>query len=60
MLQQKFQTELMSAQDQRLRATTEALVHMKVLKLHAWEERFKKNIENLLIVEFEWLSTVQF
>eukprot|EP00253_Pinus_taeda_P026999 PITA_26999 len=59
-LQQKFQTELMSAQDQRLRATTEALVHMKVLKLHAWEERFKKRIEKLRMVEFKWLSAVQF
>lgn len=59
-LQHKFQTELMSAQDQRLRATTEALVHMKVLKLHAWEERFKESIEKLRKLEFKWLSAVQF
>eukprot|EP00253_Pinus_taeda_P010159 PITA_10159 len=59
-LQQKFQTELMSAQDQRLRATTEALVCMKVLKLHAWEEPFKENIEKLRKVEFKFLSAVQF
>eukprot|EP00253_Pinus_taeda_P018423 PITA_18423 len=59
-LQQKFQTELMSAQDQRLRATTEALACMKVLKLHAWEEPFKENIEKLRKVEFKFLSTVQF
>eukprot|EP00253_Pinus_taeda_P030801 PITA_30801 len=59
-LQQKFQIELMSAQDQRLRATTEALVCMKVLKLHAWEERFKENIEKLRKVEFKFLSAVQF
>lgn len=59
-LQHKFQTELMSAQDERLRAVTEALVHMKVLKLHAWEEYFKSGIEKLRKVEYKWLSAVQF
>ncbi|KAH9311568.1 hypothetical protein KI387_026603 [Taxus chinensis] len=59
-LQLKFQTELMSVQDERLRAITEALVHMKVLKLHAWEEHFKAVIENLRKVEYKWLSAVQF
>ncbi|GLJ26358.1 hypothetical protein SUGI_0507790 [Cryptomeria japonica] len=59
-LQHKFQTELMSAQDERLRAVTEALIHMKVLKLHAWEENFKCGIEKLRKVEIEWLSAVQF
>eukprot|EP01018_Ginkgo_biloba_P021064 Gb_14268 [translate_table: standard] len=46
-LQHKFQTELMSAQDEQLRATSEALVHMKVLKLHAWEEHFREAIEKM-------------
>ncbi|XP_057869707.2 ABC transporter C family member 10 [Cryptomeria japonica] len=59
-LQHKFQTELMSAQDERLRAVTEALVHMKVLKLHAWEEHFKYGIEKLRNIEYKWLSAVQF
>uniref|UniRef100_A0A0D6QX25 ABC transporter C family member 10 n=1 Tax=Araucaria cunninghamii TaxID=56994 RepID=A0A0D6QX25_ARACU len=59
-LQHKFQTELMVAQDERLRAITEALVHMKVLKLHAWEENFKAVIEKLRKVEYKWLSAVQF
>ncbi|GLJ25991.1 hypothetical protein SUGI_0498560 [Cryptomeria japonica] len=59
-LQRKFLTELMSAQDERLRAVTEALVHMKVLKLHAWEEYFKLGIEKLRKVEYTWLSAAQF
>eukprot|EP01018_Ginkgo_biloba_P016000 Gb_31620 [translate_table: standard] len=58
-LQHKFQTKLMSAQDERLRATSEALVHMKVLKLHAWEEHFREAIEKLRKVEYKWLSAVQ-
>ncbi|KAJ0099462.1 hypothetical protein Patl1_20292 [Pistacia atlantica] len=46
-LQHKFQSKLMVAQDERLKATTEALVNMKVLKLYAWETHFKNFIENL-------------
>ena len=47
------------AQDERLRASSEALVNMKVLKLYAWETHFKKVIENLRKVEYNWLSKVQ-
>ena len=59
-LQHKFQTELMSAHDQWLRATTKALVHMKIPKLHAWEECFKEGIEKLRKLEFKWTFAVQF
>ncbi|XP_044468025.1 ABC transporter C family member 10-like [Mangifera indica] len=58
-LQHKFQSKLMVAQDERLKACTEALVNMKVLKLYAWETHFKKAIENLRKVEYKWLSAVQ-
>ncbi|KAL5540879.1 hypothetical protein UlMin_043271 [Ulmus minor] len=58
-LQHKFQSKLMTAQDERLRATSEALVNMKVLKLYAWEKHFKNVIENLRKVEHKWLSAVQ-
>ncbi|GMI99648.1 multidrug resistance-associated protein 14, ATP-binding cassette C10 [Hibiscus trionum] len=58
-LQHKFQRNLMVAQDARLKASSEALINMKVLKLYAWESHFKKVIENLRAVEYKWLSAVQ-
>lgn len=58
-LQHKFQSKLMVAQDERLKATSEALVNMKVLKLYAWETNFKNAIEGLRNVELKWLSAVQ-
>lgn len=58
-LQHKFQSKLMVAQDERLKASSEALVNMKVLKLYAWETHFKNVIETLRGVEIKWLSAVQ-
>ncbi|KAI8007328.1 ABC transporter C family member 10 [Camellia lanceoleosa] len=58
-LQHKFQSKLMVAQDDRLKATSESLVNMKVLKLYTWESHLKNVIENLRKVECKWLSTVQ-
>jgi ABC-type bacteriocin/lantibiotic exporter with double-glycine peptidase domain len=55
-LQHKFQSKLMEAQDVRLKAMSESLVHMKILKLYAWEAHFKKVIEGLREVEYKWLS----
>ncbi|XP_027367226.1 ABC transporter C family member 10-like [Abrus precatorius] len=58
-LQHKFQSKLMGAQDERLKACSEALVNMKVLKLYAWETNFRNAIERLRNVELKWLSAVQ-
>ncbi|CAL5209421.1 unnamed protein product [Lathyrus oleraceus] len=58
-LQHKFQSKLMVAQDERLKAISEALVNMKVLKLYAWETSFKNSIEGLRNEELKWLSAVQ-
>ncbi|KAG0571068.1 hypothetical protein KC19_6G208800 [Ceratodon purpureus] len=58
--QNKYQTELMSSRDACLRATTEALRNMKILKLQAWEDRFKEQILKLREVEMNWLSKVLF
>ncbi|KAF7821792.1 ABC transporter C family member 10-like [Senna tora] len=58
-LQHKFQSKLMVAQDERMKASSEALVNMKVLKLYAWETHFKNAIESLRKVELKWLSAVQ-
>ncbi|XP_037466743.1 ABC transporter C family member 10-like [Triticum dicoccoides] len=59
-LQHKFKSKLMEAQDARLKAMCESFVHMKVLKLYAWESHFKKVIEGLREVEYKWLSAFQF
>ncbi|CAL9180811.1 unnamed protein product [Musa hybrid cultivar] len=56
---QSYQSEFMSAQDERLRATTEALNSMKIIKLQSWEEHFRKMIQDLRDVEFKWLSEIQ-
>ncbi|CAL5017928.1 unnamed protein product [Urochloa decumbens] len=58
-LQHKFQSELRKAQDVRLKAMSESLTHMKVLKLYAWEKHFKMAIEGLREVEYKWLSAFQ-
>ncbi|KAI9086573.1 hypothetical protein K1719_031434 [Acacia pycnantha] len=58
-LQHRFQTKLMVAQDERLKASSEALVNMKVLKLYAWETHFKNTIESLRKVELKCLTSVQ-
>ncbi|XP_058749980.1 ABC transporter C family member 10-like [Vicia villosa] len=57
-LQHKFLSKLLLAQDERLKACSEALVNVKVLKLYAWEIHFKNVIESLRIVELKWLSSV--
>ncbi|OEL33335.1 ABC transporter C family member 10 [Dichanthelium oligosanthes] len=58
-LQHKFQSKLMEAQGVRLKAMSESLTHMKVLKLYAWENHFRKVIEGLREVECKWLSAYQ-
>jgi hypothetical protein len=58
-LQHRFQSKLMEAQDVRLKAMSQSLLHMKVLKLYAWEGHFKKVIEGLREVEYKWLWAFQ-
>ncbi|EFJ08247.1 hypothetical protein SELMODRAFT_132012 [Selaginella moellendorffii] len=59
-IQQKCQAMLMAAQDERLRATSEALRNMKILKLQAWEDKFMAAIQNLRDAEFQWIRGVQY
>lgn len=58
-LQHRFQSKLMESQDERLKAMSEALVYMKVLKLYAWETHFKNVIDRLREVECRWLKAFQ-
>ncbi|KAK6155614.1 hypothetical protein DH2020_009862 [Rehmannia glutinosa] len=55
----QVQSKLMVAQDERLKAMSEALVNMKVLKLYAWETHFRHVIEKLRLIEDKWLKAVQ-
>ncbi|KAJ9706091.1 hypothetical protein PVL29_001589 [Vitis rotundifolia] len=57
-LQLKYQIKLMAAQDRKLKAFTESLTNMKILKLYAWETHFKNVIEGLRKEESQWLSAV--
>lgn len=56
---QDCQAKFMVAQDGRLRATSEALNNMKIIKLQSWEQHFRSMIESLRDVEFKWLSEIQ-
>ncbi|XP_026440973.1 ABC transporter C family member 10-like [Papaver somniferum] len=58
-LQLKFQLKLVVAQDKRLKAISEAIVNMKVLKLYAWEMYFKSVIERLRKEEVKILKASQ-
>ncbi|KAK2366481.1 ABC transporter C family member [Trifolium repens] len=58
-LQHKYQSKLMVAQDERLKASSEALVNMKVLKLYAWEKHFKNVVDCLRNAELKLLYAVQ-
>ncbi|KEH17370.1 ABC transporter family protein [Medicago truncatula] len=58
-LEHKFQRQLMVAQDERLKASFESFVTMKVLKLYAWETHFKNVVYYLRNVELKLLSAVQ-
>ncbi|XP_076895608.1 ABC transporter C family member 10-like [Bidens hawaiensis] len=57
-LQLKILRKLMVAQDRRLKAITETVTNMKVLKLYAWEKHFQKAAEKLRNEEMRWLSAV--
>ncbi|XP_020574947.1 ABC transporter C family member 8-like [Phalaenopsis equestris] len=58
-IMQYYQAQFMLAQDERLRATSEILNNMKIIKLQSWEERFRRMVESLRDVEFKWLKNIQ-
>ncbi|WVZ23660.1 hypothetical protein V8G54_002204 [Vigna mungo] len=56
---QKCMAQFMISQDERLRATSEILNSMKIIKLQSWEDKFKSLVEKLRAKEFTWLSKAQ-
>ncbi|KAL8146887.1 hypothetical protein AgCh_004571 [Apium graveolens] len=53
--QENYQDNLMSAKDKRMRKTSECLRNMRILKLQAWEDRYRLKLEEMRAVEFKWL-----
>ncbi|KAK9690351.1 hypothetical protein RND81_09G122000 [Saponaria officinalis] len=55
-LMEKYQDKLMKSKDQRMKATSEILRNMRILKLQAWEMKFLSKIVELRKVENGWLK----
>ncbi|KAL6978746.1 Multidrug resistance-associated protein 5 [Sarracenia purpurea var. burkii] len=54
-IQEDYQDNLMAAKDDRMRKTSECLRNMRILKLQAWEDRYRVKLEEMRNVEFKWL-----
>ncbi|XVF81080.1 hypothetical protein PTKIN_Ptkin15bG0127600 [Pterospermum kingtungense] len=54
-VQEDYQDNLMAAKDERMRKTSECLRNMRILKLQAWEDRYRVKLEEMRGVEFKWL-----
>ncbi|XP_073002286.1 ABC transporter C family MRP4-like [Typha latifolia] len=54
-LQEDYQDNLMAAKDERMRKTSECLRNMRILKLQAWEDRYRLKLEEMRNVEYRWL-----
>ncbi|KAF5741812.1 ABC transporter C family member 5-like [Tripterygium wilfordii] len=54
-IQENYQDKLMAAKDERMRKTSECLRNMRILKLQAWEDRYRLKLEEIRDVEFKWL-----
>jgi hypothetical protein len=54
-VQEDYQDKLMAAKDERMRKTSECLRNMRILKLQAWEDRYRIRLEEMRGVEYKWL-----
>ncbi|KAL0287005.1 UNVERIFIED_CONTAM: ABC transporter C family member 5, partial [Sesamum angustifolium] len=54
-VQEDYQDKLMAAKDDRMRKTSECLRNMRILKLQAWEDRYRVKLEEMRGVEFKYL-----
>ncbi|XP_042495750.1 ABC transporter C family member 3-like [Macadamia integrifolia] len=55
-LQNKFQGGLMDSKDQRMKATSEALRNMRILKIQGWEMKLLGKLIELRNFETRWLK----
>lgn len=54
--QRYYQYFVMNLRDTRMKAIIEALAYIKVIKLQAWEEKFRKRVEAYRQDEYNWLT----
>lgn len=54
-VQKWYQTKIMEAKDDRMKATSEVLRNMKTLKLQAWDSHYLKKLVDLRQTEHSWL-----
>ncbi|CAL4922095.1 unnamed protein product [Urochloa decumbens] len=55
-MQERFQEKLMDIKDVRMKATSEILRNMRILKLQGWEMKFLSRIIELRKTETNWLK----
>ncbi|KAM3347755.1 hypothetical protein ACQJBY_021585 [Aegilops geniculata] len=55
-MQERFQQKLMDCKDVRMKATSEILRNMRILKLQGWEMKFLSKIIDLRTTETSWLK----
>ncbi|KAF9591440.1 hypothetical protein IFM89_004138 [Coptis chinensis] len=55
-IQEKLESKIMEAKDSRMKATSETLKSMRVLKLHSWETTFLKKILERRQTVRSWLK----
>ncbi|CAM0879850.1 unnamed protein product [Alopecurus aequalis] len=55
-MQERFQQKLMDCKDVRMKATSEILRNMRILKLQGWEMKFLSKIIDLRKTEESWLK----
>ncbi|KAL3501061.1 hypothetical protein ACH5RR_035510 [Cinchona calisaya] len=55
-MQERLHSKIMEAKDSRIKATSEALKSMRVLKLHSWESTFCRRLLKLRETERNWLK----
>ncbi|GLU06158.1 hypothetical protein SLE2022_232120 [Rubroshorea leprosula] len=54
--QERLHSKIMESKDSRIKATSEILKSMRVLKLHSWESKFQKKLTDLREIERNWLK----
>ena len=53
---QSFITNIMECKDKRMKATSEALNSMRVIKLYAWQDFFQAKLDRLRASEANWIA----
>ncbi|KAG9446395.1 hypothetical protein H6P81_012523 [Aristolochia fimbriata] len=55
-LQENLHSKIMEAKDSRIKATSETLKSMRILKLHSWETAYLNKLLKLREIERNWLK----